>query len=255
MKTLAIINQKGGCGKTTTAINLAASLALRGKRVLLCDLDPQGHASLGLSRGKNPEYTRTLSDALLDGGALDGCLVEVSENFKLAPSNPSLQLAEQRLHDIDSGEKRLKEVLDWVAEDYDFCVLDCPPGGGVLIANALNAADEVILAVETSFYSLYGVSQLLQAIKALPRDRELRVRALATLYDRRTGFSREILQDLHRFFGDSLYDTVIHHNVKLREASSYGVPVTEYDPKARGSQDYLALADEVLGVRAGKPAS
>ena len=109
--------------------------------------------------------------------------------------------------------------------------------------------------METSFYSLYGVSQLLQAIKAQPRERELRVRALATLYDRRTGFSREILRDLHRFFGDSLYDTVIHINVKLREASSYGVPVTEYDPKARGSQDYLALADEVLGVRAGKTAS
>ena len=247
MKTLAILNQKGGCGKTTTAINLGASLALRGRRVLLCDLDPQGHASLGLSRGKTPEYARTLSDALLDGGALDGCLVRVSEGFDLAPSNPSLQLAEQRLHDLAGGEKRLRTVLDWVGAEYDFSILDCPPGGGVLIANALHAADEVILAVETSFYSLYGVSQLLQAIKGLAPDREIRVRALATLYDRRTGFAREILQDLSRFFGESLYNTVIHHNVKLREASSYGVPITEYDPKARGSQDYLALADEVLG--------
>jgi len=250
MKTLAILNQKGGCGKTTTAVNLAASLAVRGKRVLLCDLDPQGHASLGLSRGKNPDYPRTLSDALLDGGSLEGCLVQISEGFVLAPSNPSLHLAEQRLHDLAGGEKRLKEVLDWVAAEYDFAILDCPPGGGVLIANALHASDEVILAVETSFYSLYGVSQLLQAIRNLSREKQIRVRALATLYDRRTGFAREILQDLSRFFGDSLYNTVIHHNVKLREAASYGLPITEYDPKARGCQDYLALADEVLGERA-----
>jgi len=219
---------------------------LKGKRVLLCDLDPQGHASLGLSRGKNPDYPRTLSDALLDGGSPDGCLVKIAEGFDLAPSNPSLHLAEQRLHDLVGGERRLKEALGWVAEEYDFAILDCPPGGGVLIANALHAADEVILAVETSFYSLYGVSQLLEAVRCIPREKEVRVRALATLYDRRTGFAREILQDLSRFFGDSLYNTVIHTNVKLREASSYGVPITEYDRKARGSQDYLALAEEVL---------
>jgi chromosome partitioning protein len=247
MRTLAILNQKGGCGKTTTAINLAASLALKGKRVLLCDLDPQGHASLGLSRGKTPDYPRTLSDALLDGGALDGCLVNIAEGFDLAPSNPSLHLAEQRLHDLAGGEMRLKEALDWVAEDYDFAILDCPPGGGVLIANALHACDAVILAVETSFYSLYGVSQLLEAVKQVDRGKELRIRALATLYDRRTGFAREILQDLSRFFGSSLYNTVIHTNVKLKEASSYGLPITEYDRKARGCQDYLALAEEVLG--------
>ena len=252
MKTLAILNQKGGCGKTTTAINLAASLALRGKRVLLCDLDPQGHASLGLSRGQTPQYARTLSDALLDGGSLDGCLVQVSEGFDLAPANPSLSLAEQRLHDVDGGDRRLKEALDWTAAEYDFCVLDCPPGGGVLIANALYAADEVILAVETSFYSLYGVSQVLDAIRHTRKEGEIKIRALATLYDRRTAFAKEILQDLSRFFGDSLYNTVIHQNVKLREASSYGVPITEYAPHARGCQDYLALADEVLG---GSPAS
>ena len=255
MRTLAILNQKGGCGKTTTAINLAATLALRGKRVLLCDLDPQGHASLGLSRGKNPDFPRTLSDALLDGGTLDGCLTPISEGFDLAPSNPSLHLAEQQLHGVEGGEKRLKTVLDWIASEYDFAILDCPPGGGVLIANALNAADEVILAVETSFYSLYGVSQLLQAVRGMAAERELRVRALATLYDRRTGFAREILQDLSRFFGESLYNTVIHHNVKLREAASYGVPITEYDPKAKGCRDYLALADEVLGGQAPKAPS
>ena len=251
MRTLAILNQKGGCGKTTTAINLAASLALKEKKVLLCDLDPQGHATLGLSRGRPPDYPRTVSDALLDGGSLDGCLVRIGEGFDLAPSNPSLNLAEQRLHDVAGGERRLKEALDWVAADYDFAILDCPPGGGVLVANALHAADEVILAVETSFYSLYGVSQLLAAVKQLRGEKEIRVRALATLYDRRTGFSREILQDLSRFFGGSLYNTVIHTNVKLKEASSYGVPITEYDRKARGCQDYLALAEEVLGENVG----
>ena len=251
MKTLAIINQKGGCGKTTTAINLAASLALKGKRVLLCDLDPQGHASVGLSRGQTPEYPRTLSDALMDGGSLDGCLVRIPGGFDLAPSNPSLHLAEQHLHDISGGETRLKDALDWVAEDYDYAILDCPPGGGVLIANALYAADEVILAVETSFYSLYGVSQLLEAVKRVKKGKEVRVRALATLYDRRTGFAREILQDLSRFFGPSLYNTVIHTNVKLREASSFGVPITEYDRKARGYQDYMALAEEVLNEGGG----
>lgn len=247
MKTLAILNQKGGCGKTTTAINLAASLAVKGKRVLLCDLDPQGHASLGLSRGRNPDYPRTLSDALLDGGSLDGCLVPISDGFDLAPSNPSLNLAEQRLHDLPGGEQRLKEALDWVADEYDFTILDCPPGGGVLIANALHAADEVVLAVETSFYSLYGVSQLLEAVRRVRTEKGIRIRALATLYDRRTGFAREILQDLSRFFGSSLYNTVIHTNVKLKEASSYGIPITEYDRRARGCRDYLALAEEVLG--------
>jgi chromosome partitioning protein len=251
MRTLAILNQKGGCGKTTTAINLGASLAVKGKRVLLCDLDPQGHASLGLSRGKSPEYPRTVSDALLEGGPLDGCVVNVSEGFDLAPSNPSLNLAEQRLHDLAGGERRLKDALGHVAEEYDYAILDCPPGGGVLIANALHAADEVILAVETSFYSLYGVSQLLEAVKRVRGEDQIRVRALATLYDRRTGFSREILQDLSRFFGGSLYNTVIHTNVKLKEASSYGVPITEYDRKARGCRDYLALADEVLGETRG----
>lgn len=254
MRTLAILNQKGGCGKTTTAINLAASLALKGKKALICDLDPQGHASLGLSRGKTPEFPRTLSDALLDGGSLDGCLFHVCEGLDLAPSNPALNLAEQRLHDVSGGEKRLQEALAWVADEYDFAILDCPPGGGVLIANALHASDEVILAVETSFYSLYGVSQLLEAVRQLQGQKELKIRALATLYDRRTGFAREILQDLSRFFGDSLFNTVIHTNVKLKEASSYGVPITEYDRRARGYRDYLALAEEVLGEPAAPSA-
>jgi chromosome partitioning protein len=245
MRVIAIANQKGGCGKTTTAINLGACLAHLGRRTLIVDLDPQAHASLGLSRGRPDLDGATVYDALLDGGSFEGVVRKVSENLDLAPSNPRLLLAEQRLNLLPHGEETLKRALTGIDGTYDFVLIDCPPTGGLLTANAVRAADETIITVETGFFALYGVSQLLEFIEGAAAAPP-RIRALATLYDRRTAFGREILKDLSGYFGDALFGTVIHSNVKLKEASSFGLPIVDYDRNARGCQDYMALAQEVV---------
>ena len=245
MRVIAIANQKGGCGKTTTAINLGACLARLGRRTLIVDLDPQAHASLGLSRGKPDLDGPTVYDALLDGGSFEDVVRPVSENLHLAPSHPRLLQAEQRLNLLPHGEETLKRALAGIEPDYDFVLIDCPPTGGLLTANAVHAADETIITVDTGFFALYGVSQLLRFIDGAAGGSP-RVRALATLYDRRTSFGREILKDLSGYFGAALFVTVIHSNVKLKEASSFGVPIVDYDPRARGSQDYMSLAQEVV---------
>jgi chromosome partitioning protein len=248
MRVIAIANQKGGSGKTTTAINLAACLARMQRRTLLVDLDPQAHASLGLSRGRPEVDGATVYDALSNGGTIQDVVRPISENFDLAPSNPRLLLAEQRLGQLPQGEETLWRALRDVEGRYAFVLIDCPPTGGLLTANAVRASDETIITVETGFFALYGVSQLLELIQGTPggKGEPVRVRALATLYDRRTSFAREILKDLSGYFGPALFETVIHSNVKLKEASSYGLPIVEYDPGARGCKDYMALAEEVV---------
>ena len=247
MRVIAIANQKGGSGKTTTAINLGASLARLGRRTLVVDLDPQAHASLGLSRGRPDLDGATVYDALTNGGRMGKVVRAVSENLDLAPSSPRLLLSEQRLEGLPAGEETLLRALRDVDGKYAFVLVDCPPTGGLLTANAVRAADETIITVETGFFALYGVSQLLELIQGVPAgDGGVRVRALATMYDGRTAFAREILKDLNGYFGEALFQTVIHSNVKLKEASSYGLPIVEYDPKARGSKDYMALAQEVV---------
>jgi chromosome partitioning protein len=247
-RVIAIANQKGGSGKTTTAINLGACLARLGRRTLIVDLDPQAHASLGLSRGRPNLDGPTVYDALTDGGEFASVVRPVSDNLDLAPSNPRLLLAEQRLHLLPGGEETLARSLEALDGLYDFVLIDCPPTGGMLTANAVRAADETIITVDTGFFALYGVSQLLEFIQDAPApatDRP-RVRALATMYDGRTTFAKEILKDLNGYFGPALFQTVIHTNVRLKEASSYGVPIVEYAPKARGSADYMSLAEEVV---------
>jgi chromosome partitioning protein len=249
MRVIAIANQKGGSGKTTTAINLGACLAKMGMRTLLVDLDPQGHASLGLSRGKPDLDCPGVCEALMSGADLLEVIHPVAENFDLARSNPRLLMAEQRQRALPHGEETLRLALAGLRETYDFVLIDCPPTGGLLTANALRAADETIITVDTGFFALYGVSQLMGLIQEAPAGggRPPKVRALATLYDRRTAFSREILRDLSGYFGEALFGTVIHTNVKLKEASSYGVPIVDYDPQATGCRDYMALAREVVG--------
>ena len=245
MRTIAIANQKGGSGKTTTAINLAACLARRGNRTLIIDLDPQAHASLGLSRGRPSLDGATVYDALTEGGTLSTVVRSVSDDLDLAPANPRLVLAEQRMGLLPHGEETLRHALADVDGRYSFVLIDCPPTGGLLTANAVRAADETIITVDAGFFALYGVSQLLDFIQGFAPPEGSSIRALATMYDGRTSFSREILKDLTGYFGDSLFRTIIHANVKLKEASSYGLPVIDYDPRARGCKDYMALAEEV----------
>lgn len=248
MRVIAIANQKGGTGKTTTAVNLGACLARLGRRTLVVDLDPQGHASLGLSRGRPDFEGATVYDALSLDGSFEGVVREVADNLDLAPSNPRLTLAEHRLHLLPHGEETLRRALEGLGGRYEFVLIDCPPTGGMLTANALRAADETIVTVDTGFFALYGVSQLIEFIHDTPGNAgsPSRVRALVTQFDRRTSFAREVLEDLNAYFGGALFSTVIHSNVKLKEASSYGVPIVDYDPAARGSRDYMALAKEVL---------
>jgi len=248
MRVIAIANQKGGCGKTTTAINLGACLARLGRRTLVVDLDPQAHASLGLSRGRPDLDGATVYDALLGTGSFKDVVRRVSDNLDLAPSNPRLMLAEQRLHLLTHGEETLHRALAAVDDLYDFVLVDCPPTGGLLTANAVRAAHETIITVDTGFFALYGVSQHLEFIQGSSNGngRTRKVRALATLHDQRTTFGKEILKDLSGYFGDALFGTVIHSNVKLKEASSFGMPIVDYDPHARGCKDYMALAQEVV---------
>ena len=248
-RIIAVANQKGGSGKTTTAINLGACIAQEGRRTLVVDLDPQAHASLGLSRGRPAFDGATVYDALTDGGDIGSVVRPVSENLDLAPSSPRLLLAEQRLNNLPHGAETLASTLSQIDGLYDFILIDCPPTGGLLTANAVHAANETIVTVETSFFALYGVSQLLEFIQGVSsnrRDERMRVRALVTMYDGRTSFSREFLKDLGDYFGSALFETVIHTNVRLKEATSFGVPIVEYDPRARGTIDYMALAREVV---------
>lgn len=250
MKAIAIVNYKGGVGKTTTAINLAASLAHRGRRSLLIDLDPQGNATLGL---RDPESRANASvfDALLYGSDLEGVIERVSENLDLAPSSPSPSTGPAIPIGELQGAGNLGLQLAGVGGLYDFAIIDCPPSAGEWTRNALLACDEAIVPVETSFFPLHGVSQLLEAIREMEslRGRPVPIRALATMFDRRTRFAREVLDDLKDYFGDRLFRAVIRVNVKLREATSFGLPVIRYAKRSRGAADYLALADEMMAGR------
>ncbi len=248
MRTISIMNQKGGCGKTTTAVNLAGALKTRSQRVLVIDLDPQAHATLGLNGRLDGPITRTVHEALMRRGSLEPVLVQVGDGFDLAPSGDDLFFAERDLGFDESSEDRLEECLRLTGRRYDFVVIDCPPSLGPLTFNALRACDEIIIPVEIGFFSLNGVGNFLRALQRYRKRwlSEKRIRALATMFDRQTTFAREVMQEMQRFFGDALYRTVIHRNVRLKEAASFGVPITEYDVRSRGFQDYISLAEEVL---------
>lgn len=248
MRVISVMNQKGGCGKTTTAVNLAGALRLRGRTVLIVDMDPQAHATMGLNGGLPAPITHTVHEALQRRGSLEPILVELRPGLDLAPSGDDLFFAERDLGFDESGEDRLAECLRMTPRSWDFVLVDCPPSLGVLTFNALRACDEILIPVEIGFFSLNGVGNFLRSLQRYRRGwlREKRIRAVATMFDRQTTFAREVVEEMERFFKDALYRTAIHRNVRIKEAASFGVPVTEYDPRCRGSEDYLALADEVL---------
>jgi len=251
MRVIAVVNQKGGCGKTTTTVNLAGALAADGSRVLVVDLDPQAHASLAL--GIDPEeLDQNLYEILAEPAGvrrLEEVIVSASDGLDLAPSSIVLSALEQKLASErhDSRTERLAVALDNLPPYYDFVLMDCPPNVGLLTFNALRAAREVVIPLEMSFFAIDGVQKLLETV-ALLNDRighDVSVRILPTLYDGRTRYARQTLGDVRELFKDLCFDTVIRNNVKLREAARAGKPIARYASTSNGARDYAALAIEV----------
>jgi chromosome partitioning protein len=250
MRVFSLVNQKGGCGKTTAAIHLGAALARRGARVLLVDLDPQGHATLGL--GCEAEGRANLADVLLHGTAAERALREAPSGMSLLPSSARLAEFEEVAAVSLDVEGRLRRALAPLASEYDFALLDCPPrADGVLTANALSASSVVVLVVETGAFALQGALRALAMLGETARTQEARfdVRVLATLFDRRTRFEREVLVALQARFGALMFETAVRKDVRLREAVACGVPLQEIAPGARASGDFTALAEEVAALR------
>jgi len=247
VRSIAIINQKGGCGKTTVAINLAAVLAARGRRTLLVDMDPQAHCALGLAV-PDAQIDRSICEVLRVGlnglVSITDIVWQVSRNLDLAPSTMALAGLEQELAGEPDKDRRLRQVLSTVSDQYDFCVIDCPPSIGLLTFSSLLAADEVIIPVETGYFSLQGSIKQEATIQMLAQriGHRARVKILATMYDVRTKLAREILAELRRHFSDRLLPVIIHFNSKLKESISFGQPITEYDAASRGMQDFDKLA-------------
>jgi chromosome partitioning protein len=251
MRVIAIVNQKGGCGKTTSTVNLAGALAADGNRVLVVDMDPQAHATLAL--GLDPDDLQTnLYEVLIEpNGAhrLDSVIVDVTDRIDLAPSSIVLSALEQKLASErqEARTERLAAAIRALPPLYDYVLIDCPPNVGLLTFNALRAAREVIVPLETSFFAIDGVQKLLETIGLLT-DRighELHVRVLPTLYDGRTRYARQTLGDIRELFKELCFDSVIRLNVKLREAARKGLPISLYAPSANGAHDYASVALEL----------
>jgi chromosome partitioning protein len=247
MRTIAVANQKGGCGKTTTAINLAACLAVKGRTVLLMDLDPQAHATMGLGVDVE-EIDRSIHAVLMGEAKIRDVKRMIGPGFDLLPSSVVLSSFEQRLAGQPDREGKLLDALRTLQVDYDYVLVDCPPSIGLLTFNALRACNEAIIPIEASFFSLWGVGRLLDMLDLIREDlsHEVRLKALCTMYDGRARFSREIAEDVENHFRDRAYRTIIHMNVKLKEAASYGQSIADFDRRARGFREYMALADEVI---------
>ena len=251
-KAIAIFNQKGGVGKTTTNINLAACLAKKGKKILVLDIDPQGNTTSGLGIEKKAlkksSYDLMIED---DINAEDVILKTGVDNLDIIPANVSLSGAEVELAIIRGREKRLKKALNQVKEKYDFIFIDCPPSLGLLTINSLTAVDSVLIPIQCEFYPLEGVAQLMNTIEIVRKNlnEKLYVQGvILSMFDGRTNLSVQVVEEVKKYFREKVYKTVIPRNVRLAEAPSYGLPIIEYDPKSKGAEAYREFADEFLGV-------
>jgi len=257
MRVIASANQKGGCGKTTTAINLSSSLSSKEQRVLLIDFDPQAHATMGLNIMPS-DLEKSIYDVITpkENGSLGikDILVPIKDNFDLAPSSLILSAVEQELSGMEGREDRLLQAIQAIKESYDYIIIDCPPSIGHLCFNALRACEEVIIPIDMSLFSLRGVAKLLEIIILL-KDKvghDVKSRALVTMYDRRTRYSRIVLEKVKAEFGNDVFETVIRYNIRLRETADCGLPVGDYDKNAIGHKDYENLAEEVIRSQAAR---
>ena len=248
-RIIAIANQKGGVGKTTTAINLAACLAESGKKILAIDLDPQGNMTSGLGVDKN-EIENTVYELMLDECTINESMQKtVVDNLKIIASNVNLAGAEIELLGINDKEYILKTAVDYIKDDYDFIIIDCPPSLNMLTVNAMTTADTVLVPIQCEYYALEGLSQLMHTIE-LVQDRlnpKLEMEGVVfTMYDARTNLSLQVVENVKDNLNQNIYKTIIPRNIRLAEAPSYGMPINLYDPKSTGATSYMLLAEEVI---------
>jgi len=258
-KVVAIANQKGGVGKTTTAVNLAASLAVAEQRTLLIDGDPQGNASSGIGLSRNA-VSKTIYDVLI-GTAQLGDVLHTSVQFRLldvAPATPDLAAAEIELIDESDRERRMRHAIHTIRDRYDYILIDCPPSLGLITVNMLAAADSLLIPVQCEYYALEGLSQLLNTVHLVQRslNEDLTIEGvLLTMYDARLNLSRQVAADAREYFGTQVFDTVIPRNIRLAEAPSFGKPIVVYDVASVGAQSYMSVARELMARNANGPAA
>ena len=253
-KVISIANQKGGVGKTTTAVNISTIIAKKGKKVLLIDADPQGNATSGLGADKN--QGPSLYNVLIDEVDIRTTFQDTAmKNLKVCPSNMNLAGAEVELVSAMSREQRLKEGLADVKDEFDFVFIDCPPSLGLITLNAFTASDSILIPVQCEYFALEGLGQLINTINLVKKhlNKSLEIEgAVLTMYDSRTNLSNQVVKEVIRYFDDKVYKTVIPRNIKLSEAPSYGMPITLYDPKSKGARCYEKLSNEIIKKNSNK---
>ncbi|MEA4882784.1 MAG: AAA family ATPase [Clostridia bacterium] len=253
-RVIAIVNQKGGTAKTTTAVNLGAYIALAGRRVLLVDIDPQGNATSGLGIEKR-DVSRCVYNVLIDEDPIgDATLSTKVDGLDIVPATLNLAGAEIELVSAMSRELRLRHALEPVRNGYDYCFVDCPPSLGLLTINALTAADSVLVPIQCEYYALEGLTQLLRTVDLVRKhlNQSLEVEGVVlTMFDPRTNLSQQVVSDVRMHLGDKVFQTVIPRNVRLSEAPSYGLPIPLYDERSRGAEAYKGLAEEIMAREEG----